>query len=96
MENRNTKNNMVPAVHPRYRAVYSNLYEKEQVKRRRTLGVRLLLASAVFAITILWGRQEQEYFTQMICAIEKNDAKLLHVLDWFDTLGHNWYNDESD
>ncbi len=96
MENRNTKNTMIPAVHPRYRAVYSNLYGKEQVKKRSMAGGRLFLASAVFAVTILWGRQEQEYFSQMICAIEKNDAKILHVLDWFDTLGHNWYNNKSD
>lgn len=45
------RNGYVPVVHPRYRAVYRNLYEEENSNASQgTLGTRILISLILFAV----------------------------------------------
>lgn len=45
------QNREIPAVHPRYRAAYANLYkENDNQKSGSTLGIRILICLVLFAV----------------------------------------------
>lgn len=39
-----------PAIHPRYRAVYNDLYPKQEETIKSTLGTRILISLILFAL----------------------------------------------
>lgn len=40
----------IPAIHPRYRAVYQNLYPSEKGEQKSSLGTRILISLILFAL----------------------------------------------
>lgn len=48
---RQTKEN-IPVVHPRYQAIYRNLYEQEEEPMKGTLSVRILFSLILFALFV--------------------------------------------
>lgn len=57
---RYSENKIPPAVHPRYTSIYSNLYrgEEEHQKGTGSFGVRLLLATILFAAFLAMDSQK--------------------------------------
>ncbi len=52
---------MIPAVHPRYGAVYHKLYEKDEAAvPGSTFGIRLLLCCFLFVLFLTADRQDQK------------------------------------
>lgn len=47
-----------PAVHPRYKAAYHQLYPDEMVIHKGTFGVRCILCILAFGIYIMMGKNE--------------------------------------
>ncbi len=52
----------VPAVHPRYRASYNDLYGEEVPREHSTFGIRLFLSLLLFAAFITLDRENQTVF----------------------------------
>lgn len=52
----------IPAVHPRYRAVYKNMYAVEEEKQPSTLRIRILLCLILFA---LYAALDQGEFSEV-------------------------------
>lgn len=59
-----TDHEIVPAVHPRYQAVYQNLYalnEGETDAKNSTLGIRVIIAILLFILFVVMDYQDITY-----------------------------------
>jgi hypothetical protein len=63
-------NRSIPAVHPRYGNVYSELYD-ESVKKEGTLGIRVIICILLFVVFLFMDKKETTIFNKSSSQIKE-------------------------
>lgn len=70
---RYSEQRMPPAVHPRYGAVYNQLYGQDEEMKVSTLGVRTFLCVLLFTMFVAMDYKEEE-------VLNINSSKIIEVI----------------
>lgn len=70
---------MIPAIHPRYKACYGQLYPDETERMSGTFGIRMLVCIIIFA---LYVKMEQDGILILGMNNVQVLEKIIHNLAW--------------